>query len=54
MIYPPTHGRRFDPNFKRIDNRPEALLPRDTEDEAALIEELEELQEAEDEERLDA
>jgi hypothetical protein len=24
-----THDERFDENFKRIDNRPEATLPRD-------------------------
>jgi hypothetical protein len=48
----PTYGQRFDPNFKRIDNRPEATLPRDTEEDAELIAAIIAEQEAEDEERL--
>lgn len=49
-MYELTHGKRFDPNFSRINNRPEYFLPRDTEEDAERQEAIQAEQEAEDDE----
>lgn len=37
-----TYGQRFDPNFNRINNRPEDVLPKYDPDEIEALEEAEE------------